>query len=224
MPTRSRIQGSVVELSEIIPELGYEVSDFIGPIGPEGEELAEDEIEDDGDTHYRYYLLGDAGESRFYISFNTESEYASIVYPMNILRHLASYLDETEVEAILDNSIKWDNLNEERKQDLYFEAVEKIIDNTEPAEYHRPAFTLSAYASTSLVSYRQTTISEGFPTEIQCDRGIFPYSEQLTLQYVDDHIQPVLIAGERGRRYVEYSFRIDKEDKEPPAYKFTSVF
>lgn len=222
MPTRSRVQGSVVELSEVISDLGYEVGDFVGPIGENGEEVAEEEISDEED--YRYYLTGDAQGSKFFITFSTGTDYASVVYPMDIRRHLTGYLDESEIEAIIEDEINWDDLTEEEKQNINYNAVQNIIENTDPSEYLPSAFTLSAYASTALVSYRQTTTSNGFPVEFQCDQGIFPYTEQLTLQSVDNRIQPVLTAGERGRRYVEYSFRVDKENKDPSEYEFRAMF
>lgn len=222
MPTRSRVQGAVVELSEIISDLGYDVGDFVGPIDENGEEIAEEEVSEEGD--YRYYLTGDAQGSKFFITFNTGADYASVVYPMDVRRHLSAYLDESELDVLLEEQIDWNNLTEEERQNANFKGVQKIIENTDPSEYLHSAFTLSAYASTALVSYRQTTTSDGFPVEFQCSLGIFPYTEQLTLQSVDNRIQPVLTAGERGRRYVEYSFRIDKENKDPSEYEFRSIF
>lgn len=222
MPTKQRVRGAIVEVSERISDLGYETHELVGPVNSEGEEISADEVDEVSDE-VRYYLTGSANGANFYILFSPSREYTTIVYPMNVLGYLGRQLDEDEVNSIIDEDIEWEELNSQSEDQARNSAAERIIDNTDPGHFHRAAFNLSTYASTSLVDYQQITTENGFPAEFQCVRGMFPYSEQISMARLEDRIYPVVIAGERGRRYAEYSFRIDKEDKIPQEYEFRSL-
>lgn len=223
MPTRQRIRSSILVLSERLDDLGYTVGNVLGPYNESGEKVPEDEVSGLEDEDLQYFLTARVSKSEFYIQFRTAYEYGIIVYSMDILGHLASYLDNEEVESIIEESISWADLEEEKELQLRSQAVESIISNTDPVQFHEAAFNLGVYASTSMVEYLQTTTENGFPKQFQTTRGIFPYTEKMSLKRVDDRIHPVIVAGERGRRYVEYSFRIDKDDKDPSEYEFRHI-
>ena len=222
MPTKQRVRSAIVEISEGLSSIGYETNDLIGPVNSTGEEISEEEVEE-ADEAVQYYLTGETSRSNFYLRFDLDTQYAVVVYPMNVLRHLGSYLDRDEAEAIIDESLDWTEMNDQEEDMMMLTATERVVENTDPAKFHAAAFNLSTYASTSLVDYRQTTTEEGFPKEFQCVRGIFPYTGHLTLDQIDSRVHPVIVAGERGRRYVEYSFRIDKEEKSPEEYEFKAL-
>lgn len=223
MPTRDRVRGTLVETSEQLSQIGYEAEEIVGPVNSDGEEIPLDEVEERPDEDVRYYIIGSSETVSFYILYQLDKNFAMIVYPMNVFSHLSSYLNEEEVETILEESIDWDGISPQRKENINRKAIQKIVEQTDPLKYHRAAFNLSVYASTALVDYNQMTTDEGFPIEFQCVRGMFPYTEQISMSRIDDRVHPVLIAGERGRRYIEYSFRIDKEDKNPKEYKFAAL-
>jgi len=222
MPTNQRVRSAIVGVSEGLADLGYEVIDLVGPINSEGQEISEEELEGE-EAGVQYYLTGQSRHVNFYITFNLDNRYAVAVYPMNVLRHLGSYLDRDEIDRLLDRSIDWEDIDEQERDRMAMDAAEQAVENTDPAQYHMAAFNLSAYASTSLVDYRQITTDNGFPTEFQCVRGLFPYTEHMTIKRLDDRVQPIIIAGERGRRYMEYSFRLEKEDKSPEEYEFAAI-
>lgn len=221
MPTNQRVRSAIIDVSEGLADIGYEVIDLVGPIS-EGKEISEEELEGE-ESGVQYYLTGQARHAHFYIVFELDKRYAVIVYPMNVLRHLGSYLDRDEMGELLDRSVDWEDLDDQQEDSVARDAAEQVVENTEPIQYHRAAFNLSAYASTSLVDYRQMTTENGFPTEFQCARGLFPYTEHMTIKRLNDRVQPVIIAGERGRRYIEYSFHIDKEEKSPDEYEFAAL-
>ncbi|WP_423997370.1 hypothetical protein [Halorubrum trapanicum] len=222
MPTKQRVRSAIVEITEALTSIGYETNDLIGPVNEKGEQIPEGEVEET-DEVVQYYLTGETSRSNFYLRFSLDQQYAVAVYPMNVLRHLGSYLDRDEAEAIIDEPLDWAEMNEQEEDMMIQTAAERVVENTDPANFHQAAFNLSAYASTSLVDYRQTTTDDGFPKEMQCVRGIFPYTEHITLEQIDSRIHPVIVAGERGRRYIEYSFRIDKENKSPEDYEFKAL-
>ena len=228
MPTRNRTRGAAVETSEILTELGFDVHDIRGPITAEGEELdpeAADQTQSEGaePEYYQYYIIAGLEKSSFYLKLQSDRSFGTIIYPMDIISALSGQLEEKEVGAILGEPIDWDSIDENQRYALYSEAIENIIQNTDQDVYYRAVFNLSAYASTSLVQYTTETTEDGFPKEFQCGREFFPFTENLTLQYVNDRVISVLIAGERGRRYVNYSFKIHKEGKEPPEYEIRTV-
>lgn len=223
MPTNERIRGTIVEVSERLEDLGYQMTDFVGPVDETGEEISEEKLQGKEPPEAAYYLVSEANGAQFYIMFQTSAKYASIVYPMNALSYLGRNLDIDEIGQILEQDLDDSELTAEEIQELSIEAAKKIVENTSVDQFHTPAFNLSAYASTSLVEYRQQTTDRGFPTEVQCTRGMFPYDEQISLNYLDDRVHPVIIAGERARRYIEYAFTIDKQNKDPIEYTFKSV-
>jgi len=222
MPTNRRVRSAIITITEALEDIGYELLDLIGPVDRDGEEISEDEVPEH-EPDVQYYLTGQGRRAKFYIRFSLNRKFANIVYPMDVLGHLGSYLERDEIEALLDQSIDWESVDLAEVDSLAVDAAERVVSNTDPIEYHTAAFNLSAYASTALVDYRQVTTNNGFPTEFQCSRGLFPYTEQMTIKELDDRLEPVLVAGERGRRYMEYSFRIEKEDRVPEDYEFTTI-
>jgi len=222
MPTDDRIRSAMIEVAEQLEKLGYKIDESRGPVSSEGEFIPEEEIENT--ERIQYYLIARAGEKFFYILFDSQKSYATVVYPFNVLKHLGQRLSNEEVEAILDEEIDWEDLEDGSSSRLHTQAADAVIENTPPEVFHQPAFNLSIYASSAVVDYRQTRMERGFPREFQSARGIFPYTERMTLSKLDDRVDPVIIAGERGRRYVEYSFIIDKEDKDPQNYEFVALF
>lgn len=222
MPTDQRIHSAIIDITEGLSDIGYNVTDLIGPINNDGEEIPEEEVNTE-ESDVVYYLTAETSHANFYIRFTSSDQYAVVVYPMNVLRHLGSYLNKDELAELLDRSIDWDVINDGDRNMLFEDAAKKIVDNTDPVKYHTAAFNLSAYASTSLVNYRQITTENGFPTEFQCARALFPYTEHMTIRRIDDRVQPTIISGERGRRYMEYSFHIDKEDRSPKEYEFKAI-
>jgi len=223
MPTNQRVQSAIVDLSEGLSAIGYETKDVIGPVNPNGEPIPEEEIEEIQED-VQYYLTAETSRSSFYIRFDLDSEYAIVVYPMSVLGHIGSYLNKDEVEALVGESIDWGETNDQEEDMITKRAAELVVENADKSQYHTAAFNLSVYASTSVVDYRQTTTDSGFPVEFQCLRAIFPYSENMTMERIDNRVHPVIIAGERGRRYVEYAFRINKDNKSPEEYEFESIF
>ncbi|GAB3690418.1 hypothetical protein GCM10028857_26770 [Salinarchaeum chitinilyticum] len=225
MPRRERVRGAIVEVAELLPKLGYEAHDVIGPVDEQGEDVPMEalEAEEELERSVQYYLTGSAGGANFYVMFELDKEFALIVYPMDVLRHLGSLLDEDEARQILDEPIDWDDVEPQAEDRLYRTAARTVVNNTDPEQFHRAAFTLSAQASTSIVDYHHTTTENGFPVEFQCARGMFPYTERLSIERLDNRLFPVRVAGERGRRYVEYSFHIAKEDREPAEYEFRNL-
>ena len=212
----------MIEIAEQLEKLGYRVDETRGPINPEGESIPEEEIQDT--ERFQYYLIARAGEKVFYILFDNQKSYATVVYPFDVLRHLGQRLSKEEVEAILDEKIDWDDVEDDGTALLHSQAAGVVIENTPPEVFPQPAFNLSIYASSAFVDYRQTRTERGFPREFQSAQGIFPYTERMSLSQLDNRVHPVIIAGERGSRYVEYSFIIDKEDKHPQDYEFVALF
>lgn len=223
MPTKERIQAATVELTEKLADLGYHVDDFIGPVGPDGEQIDPEAVDKDSDRDLKYYLFSGSDESRFYILFKTGSEFAYIVYPMDILRQISTQLGPHDVEALLNESVEWQQLTAEEEELKYADAVRVVIENTDQSAYYTSAFNLTAYASTALVEYRGQTTDTGFPTEFQCVNTFFPFTEQISLANLDDRIRPVIIAGSRGRRYAEYAFQINKEPEDASDYEIHCV-
>lgn len=217
MPTRERVRGAIVEVSELLAELGWEPREVIGPVDESGEDIGANDLDPDSERA-QYFLVASAHRANFYVQLPLDSPFASIVYPLNVLNVLGSRLSGEEIESILD--VTWDDLDEERREGAQVEAAHRILSNSDPDEIRAGAFALSTYASTALVEYQHRTTEAGFPAEFHCVRALFPYTENLTLAQLDRRITPVIIAGERGRRYVEYSFDIDREDKEPPEFEF----
>jgi hypothetical protein len=224
MLSGKRVQSKVVEVGETLENIGYEVNEFIGPTNSEGDPVdpeQDEELEEEDDL--LYYLTCNLEGAEFYIAFSTNRKTASIIYPMDVLAYLGSQLSENEVESLVDESINWGSLSPEEEEEYGISASKTIINQTDPENYIIPAYNLSAYVSTSLIDYRQTTTEEGFPTRFQCLRLMFPYTEQVTMKSLEDRIMPVIVAGNRGKRYIEYAFRFEKEDREPQEYEFKSI-
>ena len=222
MPTDQRIQSAIIEIAEQLDQIGYEIDDTRGPVDAAGEAIPEDEV--DEAERFQYYLIAGTSGTFFYILFDSQGRHATVVYPFDVLRHLGQGLSDEEVEAILDQSIEWNDLQGSEADLLYSQAAETIIGNTPPKVFDQPAFNLSIYASSAIVDYRQTQTETGFPREFQSARVIFPYTEHMSLSQLNERVNTVIIAGERGRRYVEYAFAIDTEDKQPQNYEFVALF
>lgn len=223
MPSPEKVEAKLFEVSETLESLGYEITDVVGPNNKQGEPIDPEEYENIGDTEVVYYLSCQLQRAEFYIAFSSNRETASIIYPMDVLAYLGSRLSENEVESIVDEQINWESLSPEDERKNRVLASKTIVEQTDPEDYAQPAYNLSAYASTSLIDYRQNTTEEGFPTEYQCIRLMFPYTEQITMKSVEDRIMPVIVAGNRGKRYMNYSFRFETKDRKPEEYRFKSV-
>lgn len=215
MPTKDRVEAVVIEISEKIESLGYDVAEIIGPI--------EQENEGDETEESVYYITAQGGNIRFYITFSDEYKFGNVVYPFNIAAHLARQLDWDETEAVVEEQPNWDDISEDEMNELQKQAGRRIIENTAIEDLLVAKFNLSAYASTAIVDYRQSLAENDFPVQFQCSRAVFPYTEHISLRKLDDRIVPVLIAGERGRRYVESSFLVEKEGQ-PDEYTLIAQF
>jgi hypothetical protein len=217
MPTEQQIEVVIGELLEIVDQLGYDSGDVIGPLYEPDAEDDEDEEEigeasKTEESHIEetlYYLTASGKVGSFYIAFSTEYKYASVNYPLSIGLNIGSRLEPDEVLELSESSADWDDLEETEKDDLYESAGITIIENTPIESIWHPKFNISAYASTALVSYEETLTENGFPYQFRCNRGMFPYTEELTLKSIDDRISSVMIAGNRGKRYVDSSFVVD---------------
>lgn len=218
MPTERRVESAIITISEMLEELKYEVQETLGPEKIEAEKNSNIES-----STLVYYLVARARDSTFYITFRTDTKIANIVYQMDVLSHLTQYLDRKEVATIIEDDPNWDEIPPEQERELYLDAIREIIQNTDQSKIHRPAFTLSAHSSTSFVDFLAERAENGFPVQFQCTRAMFPYSGELSIQAIDDRVYPVIVAGRRGRRYVEHSFRIEKEGLEPTEYEFAAI-
>jgi hypothetical protein len=217
MPTERRVEGATVEISEKVERLGDDVVDVIGPQEEDSEnENAEEEI--------GYYILIESNESRYYIYLSTAREYASVVYPYETYTHIGALLSKEEIESFHDEDVNWEDSSSEEIQIKTDEAAAQVINNTSADEIWQATFNLSAYASTSFVEYYPTQYDSGFPHQFQCTRVIFPFTEDLSLKYLDSRITPTIVAGKRGKRYVESAIYIDKEDKDPKDYVISNHF
>lgn len=223
MLSPQKVEAKLFEVSENLESLGYEIRDVVGPNNKAGESIDPEEVENIKDMEVVYYLSCELQQAEFYIAFSTNRKTASIIYPMDVLAYLGSRLSENEVESVVDEQINWENLSSENEREYRVSASKTIVEQTDPEDYAYPAYNLSAYASTSLIDYRQTTTKDGFPTEYQCLRLMFPYTEQITMKSVEDRIMPVIVAGNRGKRYMDYSFRFETENRDPEEYKFKAV-
>ena len=210
MPSDQRVQAQLVEIQELLPGLGYSIEDITGPTGPQGGALTERDLEED-DVEAVYSITARARGPVFSINLSTSSPYASVTYRLNTIDHLSDHLTETQVSELLQDNVSWDKISEERKIELRREALERVLNNTDPREWVGGAFNLSVYASGWRVKYDQEVNSNGFPLMYRCAKAFFPYSEEITLRRLDEAIDPVIIAGERGLRYLDSSFYIDTE-------------
>ena len=216
MPTERRIEATIVALSEVLEQIGYQIEETTEP------RALDNENGDFDSAEKIYYLIINARQSQFYITFRTDLNYCSIVYPMDIMKHLSLYLDDEEVDLIMNVDSKWQNLNDKQKEELYTEAIIKIVNNTDKSRIREASFDLFKYASSPMIELLFERDENGFPLLFQCNRGIFPYTQELSMKEVDDRVFPVLVAGRKGRKFVEHSYRIKKEDREPDEYEFVS--
>lgn len=224
MPSGKRVESKVIEVGETLENIGYEINEFIGPTNSEGDSVDPEQDEDsEEEDDLLYYLTCSLEGAEFYIAFPTNRKTASIVYPMDVLAYLGSQLSENEIETLADESINWGSLSPEEKEEYEILASKTVINQTDPENYIIPAYNLSACVSTSLIDYRQTITEDGFPTRFQCLRLMFPYTEQVTMKSLEDRIMPVIVAGNRGKRYIEYAFQFEKEDRDPQEYEFNSI-
>lgn len=214
MPTENRVDAAVVEISEKIERLGDDVVDIIGPEEPTEKE-----------NGVRYYILIESNESRYYIALTTAYEYGTVVYPYETYTHIGALLSEDEIESFHSEEINWEDEDREEVQKKTDEAAAKIINNTSAGEIWQAVFNLSAYASTSLVNYyAEQDNNSGFPHQFQCTRNIFPFTEELSLRSLDSRTTPTVIAGKRGKKYIESAIYINKEDREPQEYTISNHF
>lgn len=218
MPTDERVQAAVIEISEQLTAIGAEVDDAFGPANLDGEEVPQEEIEE-LDEQLQYYLSGNLNGNYFYLTFPLEYDYAVIVYPMDVLKYLGLQLSNEEIEQVVEESIEWEELSPEVKDQVYASAGSVIAENTDQVEFQRGSFELSIYGSNPLVSYRERVTENGFPAEFQCVRGLFPYTESVSASELDNRLTSVVNTGNQARRYVHYSFSIDKDNKQPSEYE-----
>ena len=219
MPTKNRLEAATVELSEKIERLGYDVNDVIGPI-----ELESDNSDSNSEDESLVYYITVEGNSRFYIELNTNFEFGQISYPYSVARFVGRQLNSTEIEEITGESPEWDDSDNEEIEDIITKAGTMVISNTPRESLWLGKFNLSAYASTALVKYNVTNSQDGFPLDFKCSKGVFPYDNAPSLKQLDNGIEPVVIAGERGRRYAESAFIIDKEFDSPDNYELSVQF
>lgn len=223
MPTDERLRGVLVELAETLEELGYEIDEILGPVSNDGEEVDEDTV--DSDTVLNYFIMGAASGSRFYIVLGSNRKYGEVVYPFDVRKQLATNIQERHVDKILGKTHEWGEFESDGEGvKLRHDAIDKVIENTRPVVKRRATFNLSAYASTAVVDHRQGFSDGQFPVQFQCLRAIFPFSEQISLKHLDDTVHPVLIAGERGRRYVESAFTIADDTTDSGKYEVQLLF
>lgn len=212
----------IVEIREILEDLGYEVVRVRGPFDQDGD-LIDDEADFDDsnpDSRLLYFLIANAGPAQFYIRFDTGAKYAQMTYQMNIIRYVSRQLEEDEVELLLDINPVWDDIDPSEHEAHFSNAIRKIIENSDPIEFNKASYYLFAYSTTALVEHVQERTEDGFPTTFECTRTLFPYTENMTLQHVDDRLLQLLIAGNRGHRYVREAFIIDKTSDNPTEYNF----
>lgn len=223
MPTEKRLRSAITEISEKIELIGYEVNEVIGPLNSDDKKIGREEFEENIQEDVHYYLTAGIEKISFYIQFRLDREFAMIVYPLDVFRQLSILIDNKETEAILTQAYDWDKLGAKEKEQLHIKAINKITQNTNSEQFLEAAFNLTIYASSENVQYKQNTTDDGFPVKYQCVRPLFPYTEQMTISHIDNRIFPVINAGERGKRYIQYIFRLDKENKQPQEYEIKSL-
>lgn len=210
MPTKQRLQGTVVEISQKLEKLGYEDFEVIEP----GEES-------ESNSEAVYYIFVEAAIGNFYIVLSTEQMYGRIVYPYDIGRHIGEALEKEEAKELAKETGKIDTVENVDDSDLRSLAGIKVINQTPIDGLWRGKFNISAHGSTSLVSYREELTENGFVNRFKSVKGFLPFEDDFSLRTLDDRIDAVLIAGNRGRRYVESSlYIVDKGEPEEYIIKF----
>jgi hypothetical protein len=212
MPSKNRVAGVAVEISEKIPELGYTVDEIVGPV----------EIEDeDGENivENKYYVHAEKGNTYFYVHLTDRYKFCQIVYPYNIASLIGQRLSESEIQHFTDLA---ENNEEEQTSEVV--AGTEIIEQTPIEKLWEAKFNLAMYSSMPSVNYSERTSQNGFTLEFQTTRGIFPYTESLSLRNLDERVESVLIAGDRGARYAESAFFVEKEDRDIYEYELSTHF
>lgn len=226
MPTEKRILAALSDIEETLEQLDHNVEDILGPyergeVG-DGEVKADDEgeIEDEtateGDEHTEelYFLLAESGNDRYYIAASTERQFMTIVYPYYITSYLADQVPEDQYEDVLDIEFDAEDATEQELEGYREQVGEQIIQNTPIESCWNARFYLSAYASTSDVSYHTEEAENGFPAAFQTTNTIYPYSDLPELGELHTRILSALNMGKRGKRYVESSLYVDESDDE----------
>lgn len=207
MPTKNRVRGAIVEITDKLERIGYTDYDVVEPQMSEDE----DEDEDEEDDHPAFYIFVRHPGANFYVALPLETEHGDINYPFRISTFLANRLTDDEIEQICENSdrnLPENSGNDDLKGEL---AGIEVIENSSSDQLGMAQFHLSAYASTALVDYEIEPTRTGFPSMFRCRRGVLPYTDDFSLRTLDNRTDSVIAAGKRGRRYVEASFFIDKE-------------
>jgi len=193
MPPNEEVENAAENICDMVTRLGFEFEDMVVSEGKE-------------DKNKNYYIYANKGGEKFYIILPTAYDFGEIVYPFNIAMTIGSLLSDEEINDLVSEEVEYP---QER-------AGEILIEQTPINRILRAKFSIAAYSSTSLVSYSENTAENGFPTEYECRRGIFPYTEGFSIRELDDRIESAIIAGKNGARYVRNGLFIDKDNKQDP--------
>lgn len=208
MPTEQRVQGTVVEISQKLENLGYTNLEVVDPSGvDESEEKNEDNEEDPNPV---FYIFAETPRANFYIAITTGANYGKIVYPYQISNHIGEQLEDDDVDYLVSEQ-EYEFEDDEDRELMKKVAGEQVIEQTPIEDLWHAKFNLSAYATTALAEYEETLGENGFPIQFKCQKGILPYEDDFSLRTLDNSINAVLIAGNRGRRYIEASLYVDDE-------------
>lgn len=205
MPTETGVRKAVEELREGIEALQFTVSDISGPISSEI-----DNQEDEQDSSVQYYIIFESERGSAFILLSTIAQFGQVTFPFSITRDIGARLDDNEIEEI-GGVPDVEELSDEEHDDLLESAGLKILNNTEAESLHIPQFQVARSGTSEHVSYHEETAENGFPTEIQCRRAVFPYSGKMRLNELDNRIESVINTGVQARNYVESAIVIDDD-------------
>lgn len=209
MPSKEQTAEAAEDIAEKLSRLGFGEISHEGPI----------EIEDDGSTVHQHYIYANKNNSVFYFQLLDKFEFGRVVYSYDIARTIGKQLSDEEIRELVDV-----DSDKEIELELITDAGVQIIEQTPSGPLNMARFNIAAYATTALVDYREGTTVNGFPSQFQCTRGIFPYNGNMTLRNLDDRVETTLTAGDRGARYVGSALLVDKDQEDPSDYVVVPQF
>lgn len=160
------------------------------------------DISNQDNEHVGY--LCEHGDYRYLLVGSLESEFFQVRFQYNLIQSLASPLDESTAEGILE-----DTDVDRGDEDVATQAAMDILERMSPSNRDKFRYHLMSELTTTDAAHEIITTDSGAIIEFRVHRKIFPDDESFGCTEFNHSVQTVVSAGHNANQFISQAFDLD---------------